>query len=576
MFLLLVCIFMLPACDTGSKKDPNHIELVIWVSYNSEEHKKFEELSKRFTKIYKKETGKTVVIVPKRVPFADLVTNIKMACMSQKTPDIARVDVQKILELAYHKVLVKIDQLENFDAKSIKEKQKEYMDAPFLTNVVETRTKDGKFVENLYGFPEQTSCLALFWNRKMFREYDTDLEAAGLDPKRAPRTWDELVAYSKVLTREVGDETYYGFAMNNSLWWTLPIFGCYRAEFVRFNEKKKRKECVLGDKLTCAALQLKVDLFHKHKVEAGAWKAGALGPDIGFTNEKYAMIFMGPWKVKDFKKKGLDFAVSLIPRISDKEAKRIGIPQNKIPYSSTNIGGNDMVIFRSCKHKKEAYDFLNYLTSCEVQLDWCRTLKQITINRRAAQILLGKPFLHCGDFKNTKNLMNVLKAKKPINGYLRNSLSKDLFAKLKKFEGKELPRKLLKKLAIELNKVLEKEFYTEKRFLGVKLREETKKLIKENPKKHEKKFIQLNRKLLEDACSEIIIKCKIEETDPIIRVFMEQIKYAMHPPKLPKSAYIAEVTDSNMELALKGKKSVEEALKNAGEKINENVLMINE
>ena len=452
--LLLTFLACLPGCR-NTKDQENEIKLVAWITYKGHELEEFSKLVARFCKKYKKEHKIKVNIIAKQVPFDDLTTNIKMACLSNKTPDIARLDSLKVLELAYHKVLVPLDKLEEFkkEGKTIQEKGQEFMPGPYQVNVVETKNLQGKLVTHLYGLPEQATCLALFWNKEMFREVGEQLKKAGLDPKKAPATWQELIQYSKILTRKVGSEYRYGFAMNNSLWWTFPFFGVYETKFVV--TKNGKKVCTLGDDASVKALQLKVDLYQKYKIEAGAWKSGAIGPDVGFINEKYAMIFMGPWKVKDFQKKGLDFGVSLIPGIKGKIK------------TATNVGGNSLVIFRSSKHQEVAYCFLKFMTSCETQVRWCQSLKQIPVNRKAAKILAGK--------------------------------SKD------------------------------------PRYADIKV-------------------------------------------DPIIAMFMEQIKYAVPPPPLPRYAYIeGDVINPEMELALKKEKTVKKALLDSAKKINDHVLsLVNE
>jgi sn-glycerol 3-phosphate transport system substrate-binding protein len=49
------------------------------------------------------------------------------------------------------------------------------------------------------------------------------LTAAGLDPNRPPQNWDELVAYSKILTKKEGDEVkQYGVILSGG--WNDWIF----------------------------------------------------------------------------------------------------------------------------------------------------------------------------------------------------------------------------------------------------------------------------------------------------------------------------------------------------------------
>src|SRR5262249_55890941 len=59
----------------------------------------------------------------------------------------------------------------------------------------------------VYGVPFQNSTPLLYYNADHFRE-------AGLDPERAPQTWDDLVAAAKKLTKREGDRvTRWGILM---------------------------------------------------------------------------------------------------------------------------------------------------------------------------------------------------------------------------------------------------------------------------------------------------------------------------------------------------------------------------
>jgi ABC-type glycerol-3-phosphate transport system substrate-binding protein len=153
--------------------------------------------------------------------------------------------------------------------------------------------------------------------------------------------------------------------MRNSLWWTFPFFNTFGAPFL----SEDGRTCLLDSSEAREAFQLKVDLYQKHGVEAGAWKAGAVDPDMGFQNGKYAMVFNGPWKVRTLQKAEIDFGVALIP----------AGPRG----TSTTVGGTNMVIFRNSEHQKEAADFLAYLVSSAVQAHWANELGQIPVNLNA-------------------------------------------------------------------------------------------------------------------------------------------------------------------------------------------------
>ena len=62
--------------------------------------------------------------------------------------------------------------------------------------------------------------------------------------------------------------------------------------------------------------------------------------------------------------------------------------------------------------------------------------------------------------------------------------------------------------------------------------------------------------------------------NPYLRIFMEQIKYASPPPQLPRNDLIYQVMNPEMEAALSGNKSVEDALKDATKRINKDIISV--
>lgn len=383
--IILALVLLCGACDRNTQARDGGIELTIWECYKYEEHELFIDLVSRFCRDYEKNNGKKVTINVKRVPFDDFATNIKLMALRGKTPDLGCFDSLKVLEFSYHKILVPLNKLANFTEKSLDEKRQQYISGAYNTNVIRV---DGE--ENLYGLPLQITCLGLFWNRKLFREKRQELTAAGLDYKSAPKDWDSFVRYAKVLTDS--QKKQYGFAMRNSLWFTIPFFAAYNTQYLEWD--KGRQRCILGDERSTAALQLKADLYAKHKIAAATW-AGQDDPDVGFQNEQYAMIFMGPWNVSKYRNSGLDFGISLMPRLSREQAiaaKMIKDDASEEEYlkatsPATNIGGQNIAMFKTCQHKEVAYDFMNYITSAKVQLEWCQKLNQLSINKEATQTL---------------------------------------------------------------------------------------------------------------------------------------------------------------------------------------------
>ncbi|MBP7652012.1 extracellular solute-binding protein [Candidatus Dependentiae bacterium] len=411
ILILLIINALVFSCSSNRSQNEKDgiITLKIWETYK-DEHDLFVKIIAEFEKYYFEKYGEKIKIISDRVPFDNIIENIKTACQVNTTPDIARLDSGKILELAYHKVLAQLDTLPCFEAKSIEEKKKHYLPGPFETNIIKVKDSNGEWNDHLFGLPEQATCVALIWNKTMFKEKADELKKAGLDPNRAPVDWDEAVEYGKILT--IPSKKQYGFAFDNNLWFAFPFFNLYGAEFVGIDNNKKFY-CAINSPLGVAALQKKIDLCSKQyniegkmtTIEAGSWKGG-IGPDQGFINNNFAMIIMGAWYLKTFEKTVKDFGVSLIPKVSKKEAVALGmIPStstdeeyNKKITTATNLGGNNLVIFKSCerrgeKYVKAAYEFINYFTSKEVQLRWGQELNQIPVNIEAFEIYKNNPKL---------------------------------------------------------------------------------------------------------------------------------------------------------------------------------------
>ena len=410
LFIIFLCLSVLAfytGCSRLSDKSSDGvIRLEVWETYK-EEHDLFIKLVKEFEEKYSAANqGKKIEIKINRVPFDNIVENIKTACMINRTPDIGRLDSGKILELAYHKVLKPIDKLKNFECKTIEEKGKAFLPGPFQTNIIRVKDTDGQWREHLYGLPEQGTCVALFWNRGLFKERAKELKAAGLDPERAPRDLDEAIEYAKILT--IPEKKQYGFAFDNNLWFTFPFFYLYNADFVGIDANGKYF-CAINSKQGIAALQKKMDICNKTyqlpsgvqaNIEAGSWRGG-IGPDQGFTNEKFAMILMGAWYLKTFESTVKDFSVAVIPKISKRDAISCGLLEpnandeeyNKKITTATNLGGNNFVIFNSCKNPEIAYEFISFILSKETQLRWAKELKQIPVNLEAFEEYKKNPEL---------------------------------------------------------------------------------------------------------------------------------------------------------------------------------------
>jgi multiple sugar transport system substrate-binding protein len=359
------------------------VRLVVWESYDTAERRLFLAIRDRFVE-ERRRRGQDVVIDVSPVPYAGLLPKLKTACLTGTTPDICRVDCAHVVPMAYGNALWPLDEVAGLGADDLDRMRDEYVRAAIDSCLFTVRRK-GTVRRHLFGLPDQTNCVVLFYNRALFAARARALAAEGLDPARPPRTWAELAACARVLTDPAAG--VYGLALDNSLWWTLPFFHTYGAHVMRQNPDGTFA-CFLDEPDAVSAFTVRVNLSRvRHRfpgpagerespVEAGIWRPAALTKEQGFTTGRYAMVFSGPWSLDAFRRGGqgrLDFGVGPVPRGP--------------AGTSSAVGGTNMVVFRSCREPRLAFDFLRYLTSEEVQREWCTRLGQIPVRSSLLETL---------------------------------------------------------------------------------------------------------------------------------------------------------------------------------------------
>jgi len=372
--VILVFCGVFSGCGPGTKDSGSAIRLTVWENYNNEEHKVFLEVVDDFV-TRKRKQGVALQIEVGRVPFDGLLPKLKAACLTNTTPDICRIDCAHVVPLAYGNAIVALDREENLSSSDLDRLRGEYVTAAIDSCLFRIRRKgEPKASRHLYGLPDQTNCLVLFYNPRLFEARAKELRSAHLDPAKAPATWDEFVRYGRVLTfRRPDGQWQYAVGLNNTLWWSLPFFNTHGARFMEQNQETGSFRCVLDDPLTIQAFSFKANLsLQKYPLEGGesaiearAWAPAAVTPDQGFQNGIYAMVLSGPWNLKTFREAKVPFKLALIPRG----------PKG----TSSTVGGTDLVVFRSCKHPKLASEFLRFVTSEAVQTLWCSRLGQIPV-----------------------------------------------------------------------------------------------------------------------------------------------------------------------------------------------------
>lgn len=232
----------------------------------------------------------------------------------------------------------------------------------------------------VYAIPNGIDDRMLFYNREMFRE-------VGLDPDKPPRTWDELLEYSKKLTKKNADGTFnrIGFIPNYGNSWLYLYSWQNGGEFM----SPDRRLCTLAAPENVGALKYMVDVYdalggyEQVSIFQSGFQGGEQDP---FFTGKIGMVIHGSWIVPNIARyaPGMDFGIAPPPVPKERlEGKGKFAGQDKY---LTWTGGFSFAIPTGARHPEEAWRFIRYMSSPQ---SWITGGKA----QKAYQESKGRPFI---------------------------------------------------------------------------------------------------------------------------------------------------------------------------------------
>lgn len=214
----------------------------------------------------------------------------------------------------------------------------------------------GKYHGHLYALPSAPYTIALYYNRRLFRE-------AGLDPDRPPETIAELDEYSRRLTvrDEKGRIVQAGFMPAPALlgWWhwVWPyFFGANLWDGKHFQLDTPEGRAAMN---WIANRRAAIGIQDALAFEA---TAGAVeGTQNPFIAERLAMVFQGPWLANWVRtyNPSLDYGVARFPSV-------------RRDYHPVFVSSDVFVIPRGSRHPRESMTFLAYVLRQDVLEELCR------------------------------------------------------------------------------------------------------------------------------------------------------------------------------------------------------------
>ena len=281
---------------SGKQKDTGNKVLRVLNWGNTEEEKIANEAIARFN-----ENNPDVEVKQTCVPVtsgSDFIQKWITMSTSGEAPDVINIGLEAVQMAVSNDLLMPLDEIvsEDQDLSKVKE---EY--APVLL--------DGFSVDdNLYGLPNGTQTMVMYYNKTMFDE-------AGLEYPKDGWTWDEFYEDAKKLTKS--DGSVYGFGLSSSYFQLTPWWSTNNTALVDENQNP-----ALNSKKMVESVEF-LDKLVKEKVTPDP-----ISSDVYtmFSSKQLAMVGAGRWVLNTWQDAGLtnaDFDCVQWP-VNEKEGSVFG------------------------------------------------------------------------------------------------------------------------------------------------------------------------------------------------------------------------------------------------------------
>ncbi|TFE31531.1 extracellular solute-binding protein [Cohnella luojiensis] len=349
LLLSLALLFLLAACGGGNNNNASpsdsassakpaessakasepakKVTIEYWHTYSDSEEKVLtEKIKPMFEEAYP-----NIELKLTRMPYEGLKDQVIAAVAGDAAPDLMRMDIIWVPELASKGALKKLNDLPGFD-----DVKASVFESPMQTNF---------YKGDYYGVPLNTNTKIAVYNADTLKE-------AGLD--RAPATMDELVEAARALK----GKNKQGIGISGiHAWGLLPYFWSLGGTVT--NEDYTKVDGFLNSPESVKALETIVS-WNKEGLVILALLGGEPGAWDGLKSGQYMMIDDGPWFFSILMG---DAANTFNP--IDKTVRAL-LPAG--PGGSRSVvGGEDLVTFSNSKHPEEAWTFMKWMLGEEPQ-----------------------------------------------------------------------------------------------------------------------------------------------------------------------------------------------------------------
>jgi multiple sugar transport system substrate-binding protein len=336
-----LCILLLEGCAARRPSSP--VEIVYWTGWSGHEFEVQQKLIDEFNQTHSK------VRVRMLSQFGNSgYQKVRISFAGGATPDVmSTVWADELAGYAMRGVLTPLDGYMRRSGRDL--------DREFTPGVARMLRVDGR----VYGLAVTTNTSFIAYNKRIFRE-------SGLDLAHPPRTINGLDAAAKACTKYNADGNFvrYGFRPGNLNTWAYVFGGRWydpATQRITANDPRNvaalRWMCSYGKQYDLKKMQAFQTTFGSEQTANGPFFVGKVAM---WSTGEWAEQFIRRYAAKDFQWGW--FALPCPPG---------GRP------NTTTAGGSVFVIPQACRHKAEAWEFLNWISSPHAVKVFCRGIGNV-------------------------------------------------------------------------------------------------------------------------------------------------------------------------------------------------------
>jgi len=270
------------------------------------------------------------------IPASDFFTKFGTAVTAGIGPDITAIDLIYVPQFADSGQFTDLTDL--------------VKGMPNVDRLSPSHVRLGMYEGRNYALPFNAEGSVLIYNKGLFKQ-------AGLDPEKAPASWDEIYENAKKITA-LGNGTYgFYFSGNcagcNAFTW-LPFVWASGGDVLSADNTKPT---IASDPTVKAALEFYQKMWAEKLMPEGAKVDNGTDFFNAFRTNKIGMMGTGAFAIGILKKENpeIDFGITYLPGQNGGE--------------SSFAGGDSIGIPAGSKYVKEAFEFIQWLYSDDVQLE---------------------------------------------------------------------------------------------------------------------------------------------------------------------------------------------------------------